>query len=57
MQKSCIKQKSSVNIGFCQQFHIWITTSHIPGKENFVADFESRREYKDAEWMVNPNII
>ena len=27
----------------CQQFHIWITVSHIPGKENFEADFESRR--------------
>ena len=35
--------------GFCQQFHIWITASHIPGKESFEADFESRREYKDAE--------
>ena len=33
---------------FCQQFHIWITASHIPGKGNFEADFESRREYKDA---------
>ena len=32
----------------CQQFHIWITASHIPGKGNFEADFESRREYKDA---------
>ena len=25
---------------FCQQFHIWITVSHIPGKEKFEADFE-----------------
>ena len=23
--------------GFCQQFQIWITASHIPGKENFEA--------------------
>ena len=30
--------------GFCQQFHIWNTASHIPGKENFEGDFESRRE-------------
>ena len=28
--------------GFCQQFYIWITASHIPGKENFEADFESK---------------
>ena len=40
--------------GFCQQFHIWITYSHIPGKGNFQADFESKREYKNAEWMLNP---
>ena len=43
--------------GFCQQFHIWITSSHIPGKENFQADFESKREYKNAEWMLNPKIF
>ena len=42
---------------FCQQLHIWITASHISGKENFEADFESRREYKDAEWMLNPKIF
>ena len=43
--------------GFCQQFHIWIIASHIPGKEKFEADFESTREYKDAEWMLNPKIF
>ena len=40
--------------GFLQQFHIWITASHIQGKENFEADFESRSEYKDADWMLHP---
>ena len=43
--------------GFCPEFHIWITASHIPGKEDFEVDFESRREYKDAEWMLNPKIF
>ena len=43
--------------GFCQQFRIWIAASHIPNKKNFEADFESRREYKDAEWMLNPKIF
>ena len=42
---------------FRQQFHIWTTASQIPGKENFEVDFESRREYEDAEWMVNPKIF
>ena len=43
--------------GFCQQLHIWITAFHIPGKEKFEADYESRREYKDAEGMLNPKIF
>ena len=43
--------------GFCQQFHIWITALHLLGKGNFEADFEFRREYKDAEWMLNPKIF
>ena len=43
--------------GFCEQFYICITASHIPGKENFEADFESRIEYKDVEWMLNPKIF
>ena len=42
---------------FRQQFHIWTTASQIPGKENFEVDFESRREYEDAEWIVNPKIF
>ena len=32
--------------GFCQQFHIWNTTSHIPGKENFEGDFELRENFE-----------
>ena len=43
--------------GFCQQLHIWITAFHILGKEKFEADYESRREYEDAEWMLNPKIF
>ena len=38
MQKSCIKQKSFANSGFCQ-FHILITASNIPAKD----DFETRK--------------
>ena len=38
---------------FCQQHNIFITCAHIPGKENTIPDQESRKIYKDAEWMLN----
>ena len=53
--KRCALNKRAQKIcGCCQQFYIWITASHIPGKENFEVDFESRREYKDVESILNP---
>ena len=42
---------------FCQSNNIFITCAHIPGKENIVADKESRREYKQGEWMLNKEIF
>ena len=42
---------------FCQNLHIWITASHIPGKRNCEADFECRRECNDAERILNPKIF
>jgi len=41
----------------CKNNDIWLTCAHIPGKENILADFESRRNYKDSEWMLNPIIF
>ena len=32
--------------GFCQQFYIWITASHIPGRE---ADFEILKQILNLE--------
>ena len=56
--KNHVLNKSAQQIcGFCQQLHIWITASHTTGKDIFEADFEYRREYKDAEWMLNPKIF
>ena len=52
-----LNKKAQQIWGFCQQFRIWITAFHITGKENFEADVESRRECKDAEWMLNPKIF
>ena len=42
---------------FCQNNAIFITCTHIPGVENTVADKESRREYKQGEWMLNTDIF
>ena len=42
---------------FCQENEMFLTCAHIPGKENVVADMESRREYKQAEWMLHKDIF
>ena len=42
---------------FCRDNMIYITCAHIPGVENIVADQESRREYKQGEWMLNTDIF
>ena len=42
---------------FCVKNKIWITAAHIPGAENVIADYESRKSYKDAEWMLNSEIF
>ena len=36
---------------------IWITAAHIPGAEIVIADYESRKSYKEAGWMLNPSNI
>ena len=42
---------------FCVKNKIWITTALIPGAENVTADYESRKSFKDAEWMLNHAIF
>ena len=42
---------------FCVENKILITAAHIPGAENVIADYESRKSYKDAEWMLNSEIF
>ena len=42
---------------FCVENKIWITAAHIPRAENVIADYESRKSYKNAEWMLNPEIF
>ena len=33
--------------------NIWLTTTHVPGKENVKADKESRKQEQRTEWMLN----
>lgn len=37
---------------WCIQRDLWISVAHIPGKQNLVADFESRRNQKESEWKL-----
>jgi len=32
---------------------ISVSVAHIPGKQNLAADFESRRNQREAEWQLN----
>ena len=38
---------------WCIARDIWVSVTHIPGKQNLVADFESRRNQREAEWQLN----
>lgn len=42
---------------WCIQHDIWITAVHIPGKENIVADRESRERRRDTEWKLDNEIF
>ena len=35
----------------------WISAAHIPGKENTVADNESRKASGPAEWKLDPKSL
>ena len=34
-----------------------LSAAHIPGKLNTVADKESRSNYIDTEWMLQPKVL
>ena len=36
---------------------MWLTTSHTPGKENTLADAESRKSRKETEWTLDRGIF
>ena len=37
--------------------NMWLTTSHIPGKENTLADEESKKSGKETEWTLDRGIF
>ena len=42
---------------WCIPRGIWISAAHIPGKENTVADNESRKTSGPAEWKLDPKSL
>ena len=37
--------------------NIWLTATHIPGIQNYIADAESRKNETHTEWMLNRHIF
>jgi len=65
---SCINKMGSSKSGklnsigkelwmWCIDRHIWLSAAHIPGKQNIVADSESRHINVDTEWMLNKALL
>ena len=50
-------QTINVKIFSDSQVRVQITAAHIPGAENVIGDYESRKRYKHTEWMLNPAIF
>ena len=42
---------------WCVNHGIWLSAAHIPGKENVLADKESREKRSDTEWKLNPELF
>lgn len=42
---------------FCISRDIWISAAYIPGKENVIADKESRKINLDMEWKIHSEIL
>ena len=42
---------------WCESHSIWLTIAHIPGVQNVLADFKSRKFADNVEWSLNPSIF
>ena len=45
------------NWEWCIERNIGLSVAHIPGKDNLVADFESRRNQKGGKWMLSQSSL
>ena len=36
---------------------VWLTVSHIPGNQNILADYKSRKFHDHLEWSLNPKLF
>ena len=41
---------------WCIRHNIWLRVAHISGKDNIIADGESRKSHRETEWALNPQI-
>jgi len=42
---------------WCLDNEVWLTATHIPGKENVLADAQSRKSRKETEWTLDRQIF
>ena len=42
---------------WCINQHIWVSAAHIPGRDNLIADFESRINERASEWMLDSKCL
>ena len=42
---------------WCMVHNIWLSVTHIPGIENVMADYESRKVNDRTEWMLDPEVF
>ena len=44
-------------MNFCTENKLWISAAHIPGKDNIVADQQSRILQDATEWKLHPELF
>ena len=42
---------------WCIERQIWVSAAHNPGRDNLIADFESRRNEKASEWILDRDCL
>lgn len=42
---------------WCLRRNIMMIVNHIPGHQNFIADWESRHHLDSSSWMLNPKLF